>query len=219
MCGIVGFSSNCVTDNDLKKLKQVMIESQIRGLHASGIAWFDGKSIQKYVKPIPMSELLKQFNLKIMLYSGKKIAMIAHTRYSTSGLKYNQPIVDSDFAIAHNGVITQLHPDKWKDKYGYTCNTNNDSELLLRAIQNGDDPIEIFCDSSIAAVVLNSSGEINYMRNHKRPIWIGKLGEGQIIASTYDILNRSGIINIQKIKSNDELQCRNMKNYEEYRAI
>ena len=56
--------------------------------------------------------------------------MIGHCRYSTSDLQYNQPIYNDDYSIAHNGVVSQEMPERWKELYGYDCKTKNDSELI-----------------------------------------------------------------------------------------
>lgn len=200
MCGIVGYSNKETTKADLVKLHQVMVESRIRGKHASGIAWYDSAKINCVSKPLPIDELLDDFDMTQTLYGGTKVALIAHSRYSTSSIQFNQPIASSSLAIAHNGVITQSSPDTWAAKYGYKCNGANDSELLLRAIENNDDPFIKFPRASIAAVVLNNMGEVYCMRNSLRPLWKGKIGKGVVFASTYSILSRSGVLEIEKVK-------------------
>ena len=207
MCAIVGFESENVTEQDLIILKKVLIESRIRGKHASGVAWFDGEKICCDKKPLPMDSFLQDFDLKKIVYDGK-IKMIAHARYSTSDLEFNQPLCSQNLAIAHNGVITQELPENWEKLFGYKCETRNDSELLLRAIENNDDIFEKFPSSSIAIVILNHSGVMGE-RNGKRPLWEGCVGEGKIFASTFDILKRAGVKNISPILSVDkDLQTR-----------
>ena len=212
MCGIIGYRNTQTTKDDLSVLSRVLIESRIRGKHASGIAWFDGKSIKSYVKPIPIDELLTKFNLSKTVYDGN-ISLIAHSRYSTSDIRYNQPIVGNHLAIAMNGVITQSSPDTWEETYGYKCKTKNDSELLLRALENDDNVFEVFDSSSIAMVALDDTGNLMYTRNGIRPLWMGKIGNGTVYASTYDILNRAGVQGITKINPSDyrELQRRDMR--------
>lgn len=198
MCGIVGFSADTVTEHDIQTLKKILIESQIRGKHASGIAWFDGKCIKSYIKPVPISELVENFDFSKLLYNNSSVAMIAHARYSTSDIKYNQPIVGKRLAIAHNGVITQDSPENWESTYGLSCKTKNDSELLLRALENKKDLESMFPESSIAMVILDTKGNVIPYRNHIRPLWGGQLGHGTIIASTCDILKRCGITTVNK---------------------
>ena len=141
MCAIVGFESEKVTEKDLVILKKVLIESKIRGKHASGVAWFDGGKICCEKKSLPMDKFLKDFDLSKIVYNGK-VKMIAHARYSTSDLEFNQPLVSGNLAIAHNGVVTQEAPENWEKHFGYKCETKNDSELLLRAIENDEDIFE-----------------------------------------------------------------------------
>lgn len=200
MCGIIGYVNHGVTKEDMQVLKQVFLESRIRGKHASGLAWFDGHKIQSYVKPIPIDVLLEDFDLSKTIYKNREIAIIGHTRYSTSDIKYNQPLVGNEVAIAHNGVISQDSPENWKKLYGYKCKTKNDSELLLRALEQHDDPMKKFPRASIAAVVLNMRGQVYCLRNELRPVWQGTIGYGVVMASTYDILHRAGVKNIQKVE-------------------
>lgn len=214
MCGVVGYSSRSVTKRDLSKLRQVLIESRIRGMHASGIAWFDGKRIQCCSDSVPIDTLLESFDLNQLLYRNGRVSMIAHARYSTSSLKYNQPLVGEHIAIAHNGVISQASAKEWYGLYGYQCITKNDSELLLRAIEKGDNPLRVFPDASIAAVTLDDQGNVEYIRNKRRPLWVGRIGAGTVVASTFDILHRAGVSDIQKVAVAKDLQVRSMEQWE-----
>lgn len=205
MCGIIGFYSKKTSPEDLETLRTVLIESRIRGKHASGIAWFDGKKIQCEKKPVPIDELVEGFDLNKVVVDGA-VSLIAHARYSTSNLLFNQPIVDSQMAIVHNGVVTQADPSTWESTYGYKWETENDSELLLRAILAGDNPQDKFPAASISAITLDKQGDMVIYRNGKRPMWGGKTAGGCIIASTKDILLRAGIEpdKIFKVQSPDE---------------
>ena len=211
MCGIIGFYSKNVTKEHLAVLQKVMVESSIRGKHASGIAWYDGKTILSVVEPIPIDKLVEEFDFDVLPYGkDKSVSMIAHARYSTSDIKYNQPLKGTKMAIAHNGVISQSDPSEWYSKYGYKCKTKNDSELLLHALESGDDIQKKFPGASIASAILDNCGNVYYIRNKYRPLWKGKISDGIIVASTFDILNRAGVSDIQKIESSDgeELQWR-----------
>ena len=214
MCGVIGFYSQHVTADDLRVLKKVLIASQIRGKHASGFAWFDGSKLQSCTYSLPMSDALNDFSLKDCVYN-HSISLIAHTRYSTSDLNFNQPILIKNTAIVHNGVISQSSPEKWRALYGYSCKTKNDSELLLQCIINGDNPKEMFPEASIAALVLHSDGSIMPMRNSKRPLWRGRIGRGRVYASTWHILSESGVTHIQKMRTEEDLQRRDMRAWDD----
>ena len=201
MCSVVGFTSPHVTSRDLDILEKVMIESRIRGMHASGAAWYSQGFISSIVKPIPIDQLVKLPGLqRIMALSiGRDLTMIAHARYSTSDIRYNQPLVGDHLAIAHNGVISQADPKLWKKMYGYTCKTKNDSELLLRAMEAGDNPEQVFPGASIAMVALDDQGHLTAYRNGLRPLWRGKIGQGVVYGSTFSILHRAGVFDIEKV--------------------
>ena len=152
-----------------------------------------------------MDRFLREFDLSKIVYNGK-VKMIAHARYSTSDLEFNQPLVSKNLAIAHNGVVTQEAPENWEKLFGFKCETRNDSELLLRALENNEDVAEKFPASSIAMVMLSCSGVLCY------------IGEGKIFASTFDILKRAGVKEIFQVNSVDEdLQTRRL--YEKYRDV
>lgn len=200
MCGIVGFSSNGqVSTSELDTLAQVLAESQIRGRHAAGIAWCTDLGIQSYVKPIPMKQLLHEFPLNRIVQPDGSICMIGHARYSTSDLRYNQPIVGDHLAIAHNGVVTQADPGQWSDLYNVTCESRNDSEILLQ-LHDSLTP-QLLETSSISALYLHESGQIQVLVNGLRPLWQGHIGAHQVWASTYDILNRAGVTDITRVVS------------------
>lgn len=209
MCGIIGFTGKNVTQEHLRVLQRVMIESRIRGMHASGVVWAKSGKLSSVVKAIPIDKLVEQLDFTSML-DGKSLTLAAHARYSTSDIKYNQPIIDKDLAIAHNGVISQESPKLWDKLYGYKCKTKNDSELLLKALEAGDNLYEVFPTSSIAAICIKNDGSLSYYRNGLRPLWSGKIGTGTVYASTYDILKRAGVTDIQKVptQSGIELQRR-----------
>lgn len=215
MCGIIGFTSKNATQEHLEMLQRVMIESRIRGMHASGIAWCNNRgSILSVVQPIPIDQLVEEFEWKLFL--NKEVHLIAHARYSTSDIRFNQPIVGENTAIVHNGVITQSDPNTWEKSYGLKCKTSNDSELLLRAVEANQNIFKVFNTSSIAAITLQKDGKLQCFRNGTRPLWSGKIGEDIVYASTYDILKRAGVTDITMVApvDNKELQRRNWKQWE-----
>ena len=210
ICGIIGYQGTITSQGELDTIKKVMIESRIRGRHASGIAWSANHQVHSIVKPVSIDQLVEEIDLASMV-ENNMLSMIAHARYSTSNIKYNQPIVGDEFAVVHNGVITQADPSTWKDTYGYDCVTENDSELLLRCIESGSDPYTVFPESSIAALVLDSKGKLLSLRNGLRPLWVGRMPGGIVFASTYDILRRAGVTDAEIIMSDTlkDLQRRN----------
>lgn len=193
MCGIIGFISDRVTENQMYCLRTVMTESRIRGMHASGVMCYINNKKKSMVIPEPIDILVKKLDWASIL--GCKVSLIAHARYSTSDIQYNQPIIDkgTGIAIVHNGVVSQSPPEQWEQQFGYKTQTKNDSELLLRCIIDGKDPLKVFPESSIAALVLNKDHSIRVVRNGLRPLWTGKVEDAVVYASTFDILSRAGV--------------------------
>jgi len=193
VCGIVAASFDFITEKQVALVERVLIESQIRGMHASGIVWHDGTALQRIAEPRPIGELIEDNPGLIdqTVTREQHMSLIAHIRYSTSDLAFNQPIADEDLAIAHNGVISQSPPGNWETEYDLKVSTRNDSELILRALQKGENPMEKFPDASIAFVSIDRHGDISYARNGKRPLWITLFRNGFIVTSTKDIMLRA----------------------------
>lgn len=124
MCGIVGFKQ---LDNlhpapeFMDFLEALMVESQVRGRHATGVAWVDSGVIQCVKAQIAAETFIadgaeegwQEFR------AANPSAAILHTRYSTSGdwteNVNNQPLV-TDFyklALVHNGLVSQATKDNF----------------------------------------------------------------------------------------------------------
>lgn len=201
MCGIIGGVSP--NRADLELLRDLILESKIRGLHATGITWWDKSlALQTVIEPVPANAFLKLFDLRSILNPNGSFACIVHTRYSTSDLVWNQPIVSSDqgVAIAHNGVISQAAPEDWEKLFGYKCVTRNDSELVLHSIlsKGAHGPLEQFEESSMAYLSLMAGQEGNAglygARNGQRPLYrIIPTPASMFFASTRDIFRRVGV--------------------------
>jgi glutamine phosphoribosylpyrophosphate amidotransferase len=192
MCGIVAVSLKDITPDQVKLVERVLSESQIRGMHASGVVWQEEGSLKRIAEPVPITKLLEDNpDLVSGAVSDSELNLIAHIRYSTSDLEFNQPIADQKLAIAHNGVISQTDSMGWESEFSLKVSTRNDSELILRALQEGEDPIVKFKDASIAYLSLDDTGEIKYARNGKRPLWITEFPNGFIVTSTDNIMFRA----------------------------
>lgn len=190
MCAVVGAFSKTKVDLDL--FQKVMVQSMIRGKHASGIAWNNnGKLAYRIIDESANFLAFKNIDTNMI---------IGHARYSTSDLNYNQPIKTDKIAIVHNGVISQEHPDTWKDTYGYDFDTKNDSEIVLRNYENNKHPLQL--DGSMATIILDMTNKptILFFRNEQRPLYYST-DKDIYIASTKNILERSGFEHILKTDS------------------
>jgi len=113
MCGIIGVYLNEITESQKKKIIKLILESGIRGVHATGLSYLKDGKIITYSDHISSKNFLEGKSLDSSLDSNGGLYMIAHTRYSTSDLRYNQPIGDDKMVICHNGVISQEPPKNY----------------------------------------------------------------------------------------------------------
>lgn len=186
MCAIIGVSLLNPSSADFDLVRNVFIESKIRGMHATGMTVLHKKQLKTFIETVPADKFSELDNLE--KYSGE-LKLIGHCRYSTSDLEYNQPLYNEDVSIVHNGVISQELPERWNELYEINTKTKNDSELLLHTVD--DNPLVLWADSSIAAIELRRSGVIRYYRNGKRPLYKTELENGFILTSTADIMQRA----------------------------
>lgn len=111
-------------------------------------------------------------------------------------------MTSKNFSIVHNGVVTQELPENWNTLYDVSCETKNDSELLVHTLENGEDPLEKWKNSSISMVSIDSSGNIMYTRNGKRPLWVWKSKKDFIVTSTRNIAIRASLNNPKRVDYN-----------------
>ena len=187
MCAIIGAILLEPRAEDLLMLHRVFLESQIRGKHATGIAYVKNGNVVIENRPVPAEDY--PFNFQDCINEDGNLYLIGHCRYSTSNLEYNQPLGNQSKAIVHNGVITQELPENWQSIYGYECITQNDSELILHS----DDPLREFNHMSMGVCELTSDKKLRLYRNGKRPLYLSSIPNGSIITSTSDIANRAEV--------------------------
>ena len=172
-------------------LHRVFLESKIRGMHATGISYVKHGKIITDKRPVPADEF--PFNFPSYVNEDGSLYMIGHCRYSTSDLEFNQPIANENLSVVHNGVITQELPEKWKELYGYDCETKNDTELILHTAEDCISPLVRWKDSSLAVVELHVDKVIRFYRNGKRPLYLTSISNGCIITSTADVPKRAEV--------------------------
>lgn len=196
MCSIIGISMPYVTAADIILFQRILYESRIRGLHATGVSYLEDGTIQTIKEPVGADRFLEKHSFADMVEDDGSLTLIAHTRYSTSDLEFNQPIGNSMLSIVHNGVISQELPENWPKLYGPkigVCSTKNDTELLYNTVNEGKSPLLYWPDASIAAIELWANNSIRAYRNGRRPLYVVGYDEGYIFASTADIFQRAGL--------------------------
>ena len=189
MCSVIGAILHSPTLQDFDMLHRVFLESKIRGMHATGLSYVKANSI--VTQKLPVSADKFPFDFESYLNEDGNLYLIGHCRYSTSDLEFNQPIANENLSVVHNGVITQELPEKWKELYGYDCETKNDTELILHTAEDCISPLVRWKDSSLAVVELHVDKVIRFYRNGKRPLYLTSISNGCIITSTADVPKRA----------------------------
>ena len=191
MCSVIGAIIKEPRAEDFLMLHRVFLESKIRGMHATGISYVKHGKIITEKRPVPADEF--PFNFPSYVNEDGSLYLIGHCRYSTSDLEFNQPIANENLSVVHNGVITQELPEKWKELYGYDCETKNDTELILHTAEDCISPLIRWKDSSLAVIELHVDKVIRFYRNGKRPLYLTSISNGCIITSTADVPKRAEV--------------------------
>ncbi len=193
MCGIVGVSHH-------KQASQIaflgLYALQHRGEEAGGIVSYDGKD----------THVLKKSGLAVDNFDEESMSKlkghvaIAHTRYSTTGsshVKNIQPILvthrKKPIAVAHNGNLTNTEELYTRlENEGSIFQTSMDSEIfvhLLAKSPNGnlgqwvvDVLVQVKGAYSVVFLVEDSLIGARDPQGF-RPLCLGKLGDGYILAS------------------------------------
>lgn len=198
MCGVIGAFVSKPSEENFDTLKKVFEETEIRGLHASGVSYIKNNEVHTDLASTRARQFISDKDFSEYVNEDGNLYMIGHTRYSTSDLRYNQPIANGNISIVHNGVVSQEDPSTWK----YKTRTRNDSELILHSLQHGNNPMVEFPESSQATCVLwkskNGSPCVMGYRNGKRPLWVSKDRDYVIFTSTEDIAKRSRLRNTEQ---------------------
>jgi glutamine phosphoribosylpyrophosphate amidotransferase len=197
MCAIVGCYLEQPTSEQVETLKRLFVESQIRGKHQTGLAIKSADKVWSHTVDGSGELLVEKFDWR-SLKSQSTLQLAGHCRYSTSDLRYPQPIqVFEDFALCHNGVVDQRPPAHWEE-YGYPLTTANDSELLYQAAYAGNEPLVEFPEASMAVCEVHGKRGLRWYRNGKRPLYTVKVKNGYFICSTKDIAERSGLVGAER---------------------
>jgi hypothetical protein len=212
MCGIVGIQF--LNDNRPEKAREfiehLLLQSKIRGLHATGAAASVGGEIRVLKAAVPAQKFLLMPEWAAFC-DPLPASMILHTRYSTSGdwhdEQNNQPLGTENLALVHNGIVSMGTKQEMEQAYGVQLGTENDSEIILRKIechlaQGIDISASIYAalhdihavhPPIFACGLLSRTGEMYCYRDHVRPLYMFKVPALNLkgFCSTRDIFRRS----------------------------
>jgi glutamine phosphoribosylpyrophosphate amidotransferase len=195
MCGVLGITIKGFKNEDCDLIRSLFHQSMIRGKHAAGVSYVKGDRVHTDKQPIPADSFIDGQDINSWVNEDGNLYCIGHVRYSTSDLRYNQPFSSPSMSIVHNGVITQDSPKSWEASYGLKTKTANDSELILRALENDEEPLTYFRPSSMAVCCLSANKTILAFRNEARPLYYYVDDRMAVFTSTADIAKRSGVNN------------------------
>src|SRR5262245_39321583 len=194
MCGIIGVSG---VPDAARKAYLGLYSLQHRGQESSGVVAVDGEGVARSHRG--MGLVPDDFTESVLTGLPGDTA-IGHTRYSTAGssvLANAQPILaryrEGPLALGHNGNLTnaaQLRADL-VDK-GSIFQTSSDSEVLVHLIARSEarEPEDQLLDAlervegaySLVVTIGRTLFAIVDARGF-RPLWLGRLGRGHVVAS------------------------------------
>jgi asparagine synthetase B (glutamine-hydrolysing) len=167
MCGIFGIiakkSENKLNEKLLVLMEHLFLNSEIRGMEATGIAVKShaSKSIAALRKSVPANKFLKSADYssfkKDFLNSSalsEGFSMIGHTRIATNGYvsSDNQPIEKNGTFGVHNGIICNID-SLWEAHKNLNRQQVIDTELLLGLIKENMDAND---GKNIASILYDS---------------------------------------------------------------
>jgi len=210
-CGVFGVYA---PSEDVARLTFfALFALQHRGQESAGIATTDGKQLQVYADMGLVSQVFDEHSLA---YLTGDIA-IGHNRYSTRGssrVTNVQPIIVGDgenaLAIAHNGnIVNAEHLYRELSDQGYTFNTTTDTEVIANLIMSS--PEKSWVDKiKYAMHRLQGAYSLTLMTNHTlygvrdplgvRPLCLGAINGGQVIASESCALDHIGASFVREVE-------------------
>jgi len=189
---------------------------QHRGQESAGIATTDGKKLQVQARMGLVSQAFTEDSLSQL---GGDFA-IGHNRYSTRGssrITNVQPIVvgkgANALAIAHNGnIVNAEHLHQELSDQGYIFNTSTDTEVIANLILSSS--AKDWVDKIRYAMHrLQGAYSLTLLTNHSlyavrgplgvRPLCLGSLNGGWVIASESCALDHIGASFIREIEPNE----------------
>jgi amidophosphoribosyltransferase len=202
-CGIVGAY---LPGEDVARITFFGLHAlQHRGQESAGIATGDGKQIRVRKAMGLITQAFDEVDLSTLTgYLG-----IGHTRYSTTGssnIENAQPITssgpDGELAIAHNGnIVNALSLRDELEGWGLEFKSSSDSEVIAHLMTNAPAPT---LEERIAYSMRRLEGAYSLTMMTKdavygirdplgvRPLCIGKLNGGWVIASETCALDQIG---------------------------
>lgn len=216
-CGVVGIYS---PGDEAARLTYFALSAlQHRGQESSGIVSHDDEEFHKHLGVGLVAQVFSETSLAKL--PGEMA--IGHNRYATSGGKHDshaQPVLRSDdlIALAHNGNLpSTLALRTFLKSKGTLKRDSNDSEMMADAIRfyiyQGHDVSEAIrlawpLFTGAFSVVLLANDGLYAFRDHCgiRPLCVGKLKNGYVVASETCALDMVGAKFVRDVKPGELLR-------------
>ena len=217
MCGIIGVAGVA----EASRVAYLGLYSlQHRGQESAGMVAIDGAGVARSHRGMG---LVSDVFSETVLGSLPGDVAIGHTRYSTAGtsvIANAQPILagyrEGPLALAHNGNLTNaeaLRADLVAK--GSIFQTSSDSEVLIHLIARSEarEPEDQLLDAlervegaySLVVTVGRTLYAIVDPRGF-RPLWLGKLGTGYVVASETCALDLIGATTVRELQPGEFLR-------------
>jgi amidophosphoribosyltransferase len=217
MCGIIGVAG---VEQAARSAYLGLYSLQHRGQESAGVVTVDGAGAAHSHRGMG---LVSDVFSETVLGSLPGDVAIGHTRYSTAGssvLANAQPIVagyhEGPLALAHNGNLTNaeaLRSDLVAK--GSIFQTSSDSEVLIHLIARSEarEPEDQLLDAlervegaySLVVTIGRTLYAIVDPRGF-RPLWLGKLGTGSVVASETCALDLIGATTVRELEPGEFLR-------------
>lgn len=227
-CAVVGVSVKGNSTEAAHMAYRALFALQHRGVEGSGIAATNGGTLNYVRKPGMVRDVFHQNDIDTL----KGDIAVGHNRYSTSGNRHAhlQPVLNESigFAFAHNGNIPDTEQlEAYLQKRGYITEQYNDSELFGNALasklhggRNFNEAISEVSEFTVGAYacVATHEGDLVGFRDPKgiRPLEIGTLEGGIILASETCALDTVGAQHLRSVKPGEIVHIRNGEIVESY---
>jgi amidophosphoribosyltransferase len=217
MCGIIGVSGV----PDAARIAYLGLYSlQHRGQESSGIVAVDGEGVARSHRG--MGLVSENFNDNVLASLTGDVA-IGHTRYSTAGssiLANAQPFLaryrEGPMALGHNGNLTNAVPLRADlVAKGSIFQTTSDSEVLVHLIARSEarEPEDQILDAlervdGAYSLVLTIGRALYALVDPRgfRPLILGKLGSGYVVASETCALDLIGAEVVRELEPGEMLR-------------
>lgn len=192
-CGVVGIFG---AENAASLSYFALVSLQHRGQESAGIAVSDGEKIMLHKNMGLVGDVFNQGHFEDL----KGNIAVGHVRYATAGgrtIENAQPFLNTfklgGIALAHNGQLVNYEPlREMLEDSGNTFSSTSDTEVILKLIaRNYKKGLEIalvntiqLIKGSYALCIITENCLIGVRDpNGIRPLCLGKVGDGYILAS------------------------------------